>query len=210
MKSTIFKESSDNNNQNQNPVFVIKYADYSSKYGLGYKLSNGSFGAFFNDSTKIILPQNQNKFCYIDKKNEHFFLLEQYPKENKDLDKRVKLLMNFINYFEDEKKGENNGVKKDESNCYIYVKIWIKTKSATTFILNNNTKQIIFKDKTEIRKKKGEKWIYYVNKEGKIIKYNLEPALNFNTQVIKRWKYFMEILNHIDRKTKKKVKKASK
>ena len=36
-------------------IWVKKWVDYSSKYGLGYILSNGAAGVFFNDSTKIIL-----------------------------------------------------------------------------------------------------------------------------------------------------------
>ena len=36
-------------------VWVKKWVDYSSKYGLGYLLSNGITGVFFNDSSKIIL-----------------------------------------------------------------------------------------------------------------------------------------------------------
>ena len=36
-------------------VWVKKWVDYSSKYGLGYLLSNGTTGVFFNDSSKIIL-----------------------------------------------------------------------------------------------------------------------------------------------------------
>jgi len=36
-------------------VWVKKWVDYSTKYGLGYLLSNGNVGVFFNDSTKIIL-----------------------------------------------------------------------------------------------------------------------------------------------------------
>lgn len=36
-------------------VWVRKWVDFSSKYGLGYFLSNGVFGVFFNDSTKIVL-----------------------------------------------------------------------------------------------------------------------------------------------------------
>ncbi len=35
-------------------VWVKKWVDYSSKYGLGYILSNGMTGVFFNDSTKIV------------------------------------------------------------------------------------------------------------------------------------------------------------
>jgi hypothetical protein len=36
-------------------VWVCKWVDYSKKYGLGYTLSNGSCGVFFNDATKMLL-----------------------------------------------------------------------------------------------------------------------------------------------------------
>lgn len=38
-----------------NPVYIKKWVDYSSKYGLGYLLSDGSTGIYFNDSTKMII-----------------------------------------------------------------------------------------------------------------------------------------------------------
>ena len=44
--------------KNSEMVFVKKWVDYSSKYGLGYLLSNGSTGIFFNDSSKMILHAN--------------------------------------------------------------------------------------------------------------------------------------------------------
>jgi hypothetical protein len=34
---------------------VVKWIDYSLKYGLGYKLSNGCYGVLFNDNTKMVL-----------------------------------------------------------------------------------------------------------------------------------------------------------
>lgn len=36
-------------------VSVKKWVDYSNKYGLGYLLTNGATGVFFNDNTKIVL-----------------------------------------------------------------------------------------------------------------------------------------------------------
>jgi polo-like kinase 1 len=36
-------------------IYVKKWVDYSSKYGLGYLLSDGTTGIYFNDSTKMIL-----------------------------------------------------------------------------------------------------------------------------------------------------------
>jgi polo-like kinase 1 len=49
-------------------VFVKKWIDYSSKYGLGYVLSNGSTGVFFNDSTKIIQHPKNLYFEYMERK----------------------------------------------------------------------------------------------------------------------------------------------
>lgn len=39
-----------------------KWVDYSTKYGLGYLLSSGAAGVYFNDSTKIITEVNSNTF----------------------------------------------------------------------------------------------------------------------------------------------------
>jgi len=45
-----------------------KWVDYSSKYGLGYLLSNGTTGVFFNDSSKIILDQKSVSFEYMERR----------------------------------------------------------------------------------------------------------------------------------------------
>ena len=36
-------------------VWVKKWVDYSSKYGLGYLLSDSTTGIYFNDSTKMVI-----------------------------------------------------------------------------------------------------------------------------------------------------------
>jgi hypothetical protein len=69
--------------------------------------------------------------------------------------------------------------------------------------LNNNVKQILFKDKAEIIKKKSENWFYFLNKQGERKQYYLEPSLNFNREVVKRLKFFKEILDNIYGKSKK-------
>ena len=43
-------------------VYVKKWVDYSSKYGLGYLLSNGYTGIYFNDSTKMVLDETGQYF----------------------------------------------------------------------------------------------------------------------------------------------------
>jgi len=47
---------------------VTKFVDFSTKYGLGYKLSNGAFGVLFNDSTKIVTVSSDCfHFCYVER-----------------------------------------------------------------------------------------------------------------------------------------------
>ena len=48
-------------------IYVVKFLDYNSKYGIGYLLSNGFCGVYFNDSTKIILNPTSNVFYYKEK-----------------------------------------------------------------------------------------------------------------------------------------------
>jgi len=52
----------------EHEVWVRKWVDYSSKYGLGYYLSNDATGVFFNDSTKIVLDPNGYHFDYVERR----------------------------------------------------------------------------------------------------------------------------------------------
>lgn len=47
-------------------ISVKKWIDYSSKYGIGYALTNGSCGVYFNDSSKM-LSVSEDQFYYIEK-----------------------------------------------------------------------------------------------------------------------------------------------
>ena len=79
----------------KNEIFVRRWVDYSSKYGLGYLLSNGATGVFFNDSTKIILDVKTQEFEYMERKGtEKQDVVEKYTINNypKDLQKKVTLL----------------------------------------------------------------------------------------------------------------------
>lgn len=51
-----------------NTVWVTKWVDYSTKYGLGYLLSDQSAGVFFNDSTKIVVESKGICFFYYERK----------------------------------------------------------------------------------------------------------------------------------------------
>jgi polo-like kinase 1 len=46
-------------------ILLSKWVDYSSKYGIGAKLSNEVYVVLFNDSTKLVLHHNNFNFVYI-------------------------------------------------------------------------------------------------------------------------------------------------
>lgn len=87
-------------------VWVTKWVDYSSKYGLGYLLSDLSAGVFFNDSTKIVSESSGKQFYYYERKavaaNEKQDVLSTYPFSNfpQELQKKVTLLQHFKSYLE--------------------------------------------------------------------------------------------------------------
>jgi polo-like kinase 1 len=83
-------------------VWVKKWIDYSSKYGLGYLLSNGDSGVVFNDNSKLLLPAGAKKFFYIEKASNKkdysaVYSFEDYPKE---LYKKFTIFQHFRGYLD--------------------------------------------------------------------------------------------------------------
>jgi len=187
----------------KNEVWVKKWVDYSSKYGLGYLLSNNAIGVFFNDSTKIILDANGTTFEYMERKSNekqdvvNTHSLTEYPKE---LQKKVTLLQHFKSYLEGEsnKEAQPNDEESGQGPSGVYVKKWMKTKHAIMFRLSNKIVQVNFTDKTEIILSSENKIVTYVNKKGERSNYPLATALeSSNSEMAKRLKYTKEILTHM-------------
>jgi polo-like kinase 1 len=86
-------------------VYVTKFIDYSSKYGLGYQLSDNSTGVFFNDATKIVIEERGNNFFYYERmavsNTEKQDVMSQHSLDNfpRELQKKVTLLEHFKNYL---------------------------------------------------------------------------------------------------------------
>lgn len=62
------------------PIYVKKWVDYSSKYGLGYLLSDGSTGIYFNDSSKMVLDDQGQYFIPYTEKSTISVMKENNPK----------------------------------------------------------------------------------------------------------------------------------
>lgn len=202
--------------------WVSRYVDYTSKYGLGFLLNSGGSGVHFNDSTKIAMEANGEKFHYIERKRddsqqfsarraEHIvevFSLSAYPDH---LKKKVTLLTHFRNYLieqqmkaaeEDPRErlstnsaDEANG---DNFNELIYLKKWLQTKHAILFRLSNNTLQVVFYDQTEILLTPDTRYVTYVDKSRCRLTYALNDELvGTSVEIEKRLKYTKEIVGQL-------------
>ena len=205
-------------------IWVTKWIDYSSKYGLGYLLNNGFIGIHFKDSSKIILNPLSKQFFYIegqisDKKEIiNSYNLEKYPKE---LQKKVTLFNHFQNYLEGEgnytdlyiSQDKEKKIIEDKNTPFIYVKKWMRTRDSIIFRLTNKIVQVSFQDKTEIiiSRERESKTVTYCNKKGERMTYLLSTALKMqNYEITKRLNYTKNILKHIlNMKQQKKLGKDS-
>lgn len=193
-------------------LWVTKWVDYSSKYGVGYKLSDGSLGVYFNDSTKIILIGD--RFDYITRRTQEkpevrsSYTFENYPE---DLKKKVTLLRHFGVYMTSDVTEKKDGViigksflpdrlaqrplSSSSGDEVVYVKKWTRNRHAVLFQLSNKVVQVVFFDKTEALLSTKQHTVTYVDKEGQVSEYPLSNALDVpNAELARRLRCTRDIL----------------
>jgi len=197
-------------------IWVTKWVDYSSKYGVGYILSDGSIGVYFNDSTKILLNPEGDRFDYITRRtqekpevrSQHTF--EEYPD---DLKKKVTLLRHFRSYMVTDNLEKKDGATVGASSlppaqkfspatsqaCEAgqapYVKKWTRNKHAIMFQLSNKIVQVVFFDKTETVLSSKAQMVTYVDKKNQICSYPLSNVVDVpSPELAKRLRYTKDIL----------------
>ena len=179
-------------------VWVKKWIDYSSKYGLGYLLSNGDSGVVFNDSSKILIPAGCKKFFYIEKASNKrdfsaVYSVADYPQE---LYKKFTIFQHFRGYLEAE--AEVTQKSSESETVPGYVKKWIRTKRAILFRFANRNVQVSFQDQTEVILSSEARVLTYFNKKRERTTLPINKALEENNQeMAKRIKYTRDILNYM-------------
>ena len=86
-------------------IFIQKWVDYSTKYGIGFILSDQSCGVYFNDDSKIIAEKDSKTFTRIKREkndqgqkveNQMIYTLDYFPNE---LENKVDLFKTFSKYL---------------------------------------------------------------------------------------------------------------
>jgi polo-like kinase 1 len=89
-------------------IWICKWVDYASKYGVGYQLSNGNYGVYFNDATKIILHAggDASTIEYVERKRLAFGSYDDWQvftwtDHRESLRKKVTLLRHFRQHLDE-------------------------------------------------------------------------------------------------------------
>jgi hypothetical protein len=196
--------------------WVTRYVDYTSKYGLGFLLNDGSSGVYFNDSTKAVHSATCDSFIYVERRGGAYrepvsmYTLTNFPEDA--LKKKVTLLQHFRSYLmEQQKRAEDAGEAEPLSSNFeerqdvstsdvpmVFMKKWIKTKHAMLFRLSNGTVQVLFYDMTEVLISSEGKLITFVDKDkNRFVHSTAEIANKQQGDVSRRLKYAKEILSQL-------------
>ncbi|KAK1938099.1 putative serine/threonine-protein kinase CCRP1 [Phytophthora citrophthora] len=182
------------------------WVDYTSKYGIGYMLSNGGSGVYFNDSTKMISSADGKEFEYIERQssqNPGPEVRAHYTMDNHDpaLNKKVTLLGHFKGYLVDAR-AENDeadtlenqlarsfvlsphdvgtdtsGSDDTAAQSMVFVKKWVKTRHAVLFQLSNGTIQFNFFDKSKLMLSANARIATYLNRDGNLTVFSSSMAI---------------------------------
>ena len=187
-------------------VLISKWVDYSSKYGIGYKLSDGCYGVLFNDSTKMLLNSNCFDFMYIRREDSggneplksltSHYDFNNYPSSMK---KKVILLQHFKSYL-DGVKFEVTKTAQYPKNEYngVFLKKWRRAKKAILFRLSNKVIQVIFQDISELILSSGSGTVTFITSKREVRNSPLYQDLeNKDPSLFKRLNYAKEILMHM-------------
>jgi len=202
--------------QGRQTVSVLKFVDYTKKYGLGYVLTSGATGIYFNDSTKMVLHRNRHNVVYVDGDGAaQQCSLENFPQ---CLRKKVTLLRHFADYLWRAEDGESDEVRarnlelealaaraegaarrdigslKEEDT--VYLARTVSDQYCVLFKLSNNTVQVNFTDSSRIIIRGSV--VEYRNKRGATDTHRLTALFASNQKDLKkRCKYTQQLLHRI-------------
>ncbi len=186
-------------------VCVAYYLDYTDKYGVGYVLTSGVLGFYFNDMTNLLMLPHRNQYAYSDFYQRSDSAIKYYPATGypSELGKKARILSHFTTYCsrmreETQSHSQPQLPKKaeiTEEQCA--VKRAVKTKSGLLLKLTNGVLQTFFTDLTTLTISFKRKTLQFSDKTGakETAKLTNDFMLSASERIVKRYKYTLGVLN---------------
>eukprot|EP00826_Nyctotherus_ovalis_P003529 TRINITY_DN1071_c0_g3_i10.p1 TRINITY_DN1071_c0_g3~~TRINITY_DN1071_c0_g3_i10.p1 ORF type:complete len:386 (+),score=124.79 TRINITY_DN1071_c0_g3_i10:33-1160(+) len=151
------------------PATVDRCVDYTEQYGVGYVLTDGTIGFFYNDGSNLLL--RDGRYCYVESGQTGVakYAAKECPKE---LVRKVKIFEKFKEFHWSSKQYREESDKEE-----VFVKTAIKSNNGILMRLNNNIIQMMFKDKWQVAVCLKSKLVLTANEKGEKTSYKTVKEL---------------------------------
>ena len=205
-------EPASQTNNRRRRAYILEWLDYSSKYGLGYRLSNECLGVLFNDGTRMVYHPEGDFFQYIDKWSPEGERVQLYRPalHPVELREKVMLLQRFRGYFDGQKARDgvaHPGAREldwrdvmehlGNGRVLTHVEQWASSEHARMFRLSNKVVQVVFTDKTAMVFRCDSDRVVYVDRKRRKWEMTVGEAMRAESpEVVRRFDYSKALILH--------------
>ncbi|KAK2462634.1 hypothetical protein APHAL10511_005367 [Amanita phalloides] len=170
-------------------VFIVSWVDYCNKYGMGYALTDGTVGVYFNDSTTAVLSPGRVHLDYIATRkvpapggvNAPVYLRKSYTaaQHPEDLKNKVYLLKQFERYIMERLYGEYEWTFKDTERTrgMEWVVKYLRIQNIIVFRLSNDVLQFNFGDHTKVILSSRGLLVTHIDKNYQLTRWPLSEVI---------------------------------
>ncbi|KAF7426061.1 Cell cycle serine/threonine-protein kinase cdc5/MSD2 [Pleurotus ostreatus] len=163
-------------------VFIVSWVDYCNKYGMGYALTDGSMGVYFNDSTSMILSADKRHFDYISARHggsvyvRKSHTVDEYPEELKS---KVYLLKHFERYIMERLYSENDYTWQatERTKGMDWVQKYLRMKHVIVFKMSHDVLQFNFYDHSKLILSSHGLVVTHIDKNYNITRWTLSDIM---------------------------------
>jgi serine/threonine protein kinase len=190
-------------------IYIQYYQDSTTKYGIGYILTNGLLGFYYNDMTNLLWVEPKGQYAYSDFYGKPDGVGDAFryitgKEGSSDIEKKMKIISHFRGWVaklpDFGKTSSTLPEVRTGGGVEVAVKRFVKTRSGILFRLTNNIVQMAFSDSSQIVLCFRSKMLTYINKKGKTqtLKAENELILQAGEKIMKRYKYTLNLLHYVN------------
>ncbi|EPQ52390.1 Pkinase-domain-containing protein [Gloeophyllum trabeum ATCC 11539] len=164
-------------------VFIASWVDYCNKYGMGYALTDGTVGVYFNDSTSLVLSPDKHHFDFIESRRggsvyvRKYYTVDEYP--DPELKNKVYLLKHFEGYIMNRLFGDYEYCFTDTTRTkgMAFLQKFLRMKNVIVFKMSNDTLQFNFYDHSKMILSSNGLVVTHIDKHYNMTKWKLSEIM---------------------------------
>lgn len=175
--------------------------DFSSKYGIGYLLSNGSSGFYFNDGSSLILTADKKRGHYFQpgEDNKKILVRESFlaedPKES--VKHKLELMMKFDGFLQAPAMNSATPHSNTGSDLLFVVKFF-RTSKATFFRLSHRNLQVNFFDHCKLIFSEEGRTIFFLDQEKRCLAFPISISrVHLPSGITSKLQYVSDIFDNM-------------